>query len=239
MPVQLKNVKAIVAGGTGAVGEGIVKALMREGATVIVPVRDIRKADNLKDFVSGLKKGELHIIPANISDYQSARAFFDKAIADFNKIDIAVAALGGFYRGGRLDQVPISEWNSVLQNNLTSHFIFGSLAMNHFYQSKSGMLVQINSSAMENIQTGQGIISMTANAEKTMSLIFANEARGTNVRVYCVALLTPVKTRARGKNVRPNWISADQAGQYIIRLFRKKALDIDQPVHLLTSAEQI
>lgn len=220
-------------------GEGIVKALMREAATVIVPVRDIRKAESLKEYVSGLKKGALHIIPANVSDYQSAKAFFDKTISDFKKIDIAIAALGGWYPGGRLDQMPVSEWNSALQNNLTSHFIFASLAMNHFYKTKSGMLVQINSRAMEHIQSGQGILSLTSSAEKTMSLIFADEARGTNVRVYCVALFTPVKTRARGKNVKPEWISAEQAGQYIIKLYRKKVPFLDEPVHRLTSAAQI
>lgn len=235
MALRLKNINAVVAGGTGAVGEGIVRALMKEGATVMVPVRDIRKADKLQEYVAGLKKGQLHLIPANISDYQSARAFFDKAIADFGKIDIAVASLGGWYQSGRFDQLSIADWNSILQNNLTAHFIFAKLAMNHFYATKTGMLVQINSGALEQ---AHGALSLVANAEKTMSLILANEAKGAKVRVYCLALMTPVKTRVRGKNVKHDWVSAEQAGEYIVRLFQKKAPLPEEPVHKLTSSAQ-
>jgi len=52
-----KNV--VVAGGTGRVGEGLVRSFLLEGAQVIVPVRSTAKDQRLRSYVEGVDTGRL------------------------------------------------------------------------------------------------------------------------------------------------------------------------------------
>lgn len=47
----LQNKIAVVLGGTGGVGEGIVKSLLSAGATVVVPTRTEYKMRKLKSYI--------------------------------------------------------------------------------------------------------------------------------------------------------------------------------------------
>ena len=48
---KLEGKTAFVAGGTGGVGEGIVRAFLDEGATVVVPSRKQENLDQLRGYL--------------------------------------------------------------------------------------------------------------------------------------------------------------------------------------------
>ena len=41
-----------------------------------------------------------------------------------SKVDLAVACLGGWYYGYPLHLMPLSDWKRLLEDNLTTHFLF-------------------------------------------------------------------------------------------------------------------
>jgi predicted dinucleotide-binding enzyme len=53
-----KECVAVVAGGTGSVGEGLVRSLMQAGGEVVVPYRNVRKKNAQSDWVSAEQLGE-------------------------------------------------------------------------------------------------------------------------------------------------------------------------------------
>ena len=48
---RLDGKNVVVAGGTGRVGEGLVRSFLLEGAQVIVPVRSVSKEQRLRSYL--------------------------------------------------------------------------------------------------------------------------------------------------------------------------------------------
>lgn len=58
---------AVVAGGAGGVGEGIVRALLKNGATVVVPSRTKYKLDRLKEYTADIPNGTLITVTGGVN----------------------------------------------------------------------------------------------------------------------------------------------------------------------------
>jgi NADP-dependent 3-hydroxy acid dehydrogenase YdfG len=53
---KLDSKIALIAGGTGSVGEGIVRAFLKQGATVVVPSRTAERLEQLRGYLGELAK---------------------------------------------------------------------------------------------------------------------------------------------------------------------------------------
>lgn len=217
-----KNV-AVVAGGTGAVGEGIVKVLASKGWSVVVPVRSQEKGTLLKERIKD--QGNLHLVKVDIGKNGGSRELKEWALAKFGRIDLGIASLGGWFQGSRLDQMTRAEWQRVMDNNLNSHFFFAREMMQYFHHKNHGTYIMINGGAAEMIVPGAGAMSIIANAQLVMTQILAKEAHGTDIDVYSIMAITPVITRTRTTG-EPDWISAEEIGEYSISLFTQKSQEI-------------
>nr|HQV33224.1 SDR family NAD(P)-dependent oxidoreductase [Calditrichia bacterium] len=165
---QLDGKIAVVAGGTGQVGEGIVKRLIQAGATVIVPVRSKNAANQLAGYLDSLPDKRLVLIEGDLSNAESAALFRNELLRKFSRIDLAVASLGGWWKGRKLHEVNLDDWESILSNNLTSHFIAGKTFLSIFLQQHQGMYVMVNGAASETVVPGSAPISVVAAAQSMM-----------------------------------------------------------------------
>ena len=105
---KLAGKNIVVAGGTGRVGEGLVRAFLLEGAQVIVPVRSTAKDQRLRSYVEGIETGKLFCLPTHVGEEGSIQEFRKRVLAEFKRIDLAVACLGGWYYGYPPRPPPIS-----------------------------------------------------------------------------------------------------------------------------------
>ena len=72
---ELEGKNVVVAGGTGRVGEGLVRSFLLEGAQVIVPVRSTAKDQRLRSYVEGADKGLLVCMPTHVGEEDSIQEF--------------------------------------------------------------------------------------------------------------------------------------------------------------------
>jgi len=93
--MKLDKAKIVVAGGTGGVGEGIVRAFLKQGAHVVVPSRSESKLKGLREYVSDIGTGELVTLVGSLSNPSEADALRDKVYNRMDEVDVAVASLGG------------------------------------------------------------------------------------------------------------------------------------------------
>ena len=93
---SLEGAKIVVAGGTGAVGEGIVRALLKQGASVLVPSRSEERLRDLVAYCRDVATGELLTLVGDLGDEASARALQNRIFERYRELDVAVAALGGW-----------------------------------------------------------------------------------------------------------------------------------------------
>lgn len=228
---------AVVAGGTGRVGEGIVKTLLRRGARVFVPVRSEEKQRRLEEYVGN--DDRLVCIPAQLGDEESVARFRASVCERVDHLDLAVASVGGWYYGYSLHRMPTEDWHAVLHDNLTTHFLFMRAFLSLLHNQSDGTFVMINGGAADVPAPDAGIISVVAAAQKMMSCVLAEEAHGTNVRVYCLEAFHPVRTRRRGSEDSEDWVSAEQLGDYVVRLYHGAVANRNDVVHTIYSAADV
>ena len=236
---KLEGKTIVVAGGTGRVGEGLVRSFLLEGARVIVPVRSTAKDQRLRSYVEGIDTGKLVCLPTHVGDEASIREFRKRVLEEFERIDLAVACLGGWYYGYPLHRMPYRDWQMILHDNLDTYFLFMKNFLSILHEQNQGMYVMINGSPSEMIIPEEGATSIVAAAQAMMSRALAEEARSTGVRIYSVMVYNPVRTRDRGQNVMPDWPSAEDLGTYIVKLYTNSAPNLDQTIHKIHTVDDI
>ena len=111
---------AVVTGAGTGIGAASAVALAREGWAVVIAGR---RPEPLTDLAGAHPDLKLHPIPADVSSEESVRALFDGAVAAYGRVDLLFnnAGMGGPPRD--LDEIPLAEWQAVVDVNLTGAFL--------------------------------------------------------------------------------------------------------------------
>lgn len=222
---DLTEKTALILGGTGGVGEGVVHTLLELGATVVATGRDPRRLD---DFANRNKSTSLSVITLDgSSDDLPDRAV---GIADqFGPFDAVIVSIAsrGKHGGKPLLTLTDTEWSDLLDDNLTAVF----RAYRAFVPSlrPDGLLLQLNGASADIAFPGNAVVALTAAAGKSMTRTLAVELHDTKLRVYEV-ILGVVRTRARqlaGIDNR-HWIDGQEVGVHIAELMAKTSPLLDE-----------
>lgn len=236
---QLDDKNVVVAGGTGRVGEGLVRSFLLEGAQVIVPVRSTGKDQRLRSYVEGIETGKLFCLPTHVGEEDSIQEFRKRVLEQFKRIDLAVACLGGWYYGYPLHRMPYRDWQMILHDNLDTHFLFMKHFLSILHDQNDGVFVMINGSPSEMIIPEEGATSIVAAAQAMMSRVLSEEAKTSGVQIYSLTVYNPVRTRDRGQTVMPDWPTAEDLGTYIVKLFSRSAPNLEQTIHKIRTVDDI
>jgi NAD(P)-dependent dehydrogenase (short-subunit alcohol dehydrogenase family) len=214
--MNIENSKILVAGGTGALGEGIVRTLMLQGAHVLVPTRDPQKVEKLRDYVTDVTSGSLEGVTGSLSTPENA-AQLAESIARSGPLNAIVASIGGWTQGHGIVDVPFDVWEKVISDNLTTHF----LAMKYLSPLLIGKAayVHMNGMSAEMAWPSAGPIAAMAAAQKSLALTFAEESNK-KFNVYEV-ILPPVNTRALQGRGRPEWPTAEEVGRFVVDILER------------------
>lgn len=214
------NIKTyVVAGASGAVGEGIVAELLKNGQKVVAILRNEARAETLTNYLQseGISIEALVCLFNSFSNELEVNELTEKLT--LLKIDVAVASLGGWYHGKKLFQVPNQDIEQAIQGGLLSHLYFAKAVLPIFEQQNAGDFVMINGGASEFVAPHSGIISIVAAAQKMMTQVLFQEFKNTGVRVHAVAAFDLVKTRQRPDN-QNLWLSPKEITEYILKLIQ-------------------
>lgn len=230
--MKLQGKTAVVLGGAGGVGEGIVKTLLREGATVVVPTRSAHKIDRLREYVSDVHTGKLVTHLGSVDTEaagQQLAAFLQK---EWKQIDIAVASLGGWHQGTPVYSYPTEQWQRILNDNLTSHF-FAIKTLVPLLNPTEGYYFHINGFSADEPYPMAGPVAMAAAAQKSLIQTLAKEVDKTGLQIFEL-ILGPMKTRDRLKHGhgQPDWYTPEEIGEHIAN---QVGLRQEKVVHYLLS----
>jgi NAD(P)-dependent dehydrogenase (short-subunit alcohol dehydrogenase family) len=113
---------ALIAGGAGTVGSGIVHAFLQAGATVIVPSRDRARLDALRDALD--ERERVIGIEADVATPEGAARVRAAVERDHGgQIDHLVTSLGGAWQGKPLRELDLDAFRAVLHEYCGSHFV--------------------------------------------------------------------------------------------------------------------
>lgn len=201
----------LVAGGAGAVGEGIVTALLDAGATVAVPSRDQSSLDRLRDSVGGADR--LLGLVGEVADPADAERVRDEVIGTLGPPHAVVVAIGGWASGPNLADTTLPEWDAILARNLRTHQVVASTYV-PLLRGRPGATygVIIGDTALAPA-AGAGPVSVTAAAELMAARVLGVEEHAAGVQVLAF-ILAPVITRNRPKGP-PEWYTAREVGEVV------------------------
>lgn len=230
---RLTGKVALVAGGTGSVGEGIVRALLKAGCVVLVPVRSEARARKLAGYVSDVAEDRLITIQEDFGSETGANFLLDTVKWRYPELELVVAVPGEWWQGPPLNAVELTEWKTILRNNLTAHLIIARVFLTYLLAQNRGMYVMINSPAAEQPVPNAGVTSVLAAAQKMMAQVFARENENAKVRIHSLIVKKPVFTRKQPAAGGYEGKTAEQSGEYIVNLYTGAVPNPDDLFHYL------
>ncbi|MBE9206950.1 SDR family oxidoreductase [Nostoc sp. LEGE 06077] len=213
---QLENKVALILGGAGNVGEGVVRAFLKAGAIVAVPSRKPEKLEELRTYLGELAHPEKFIpIVGEITQIESAESIRDQLLQQFGQLDAVVASLGGWWFGNKpVTEVSITEWQQYLDSNLTSHFIAARTFLPVLKENKGTSYTFIGGAAAEVPIPNVSPVSIPAAGQLMLAQVLMQENKGSTVRINEVIVHSWVATRTTKERSQSTWISADDIGEF-------------------------
>jgi 2-deoxy-D-gluconate 3-dehydrogenase len=142
-PFDLKDRVAVVTGGNGGIGLGMVRGLAQAGARVVVAARNVEKSGVA---VAALRAqgSDAWALAVDVTDEKSVHDLFAQCVARCGRVDILVNNAGTNIRHMPQD-FPPSDWHTVMDTNLTSTFLCARAAYPHMKRGGGGKIVNIGS----------------------------------------------------------------------------------------------
>jgi len=141
--LKLDGRVAVVIGGTSGIGQAIAHGLAEAGADVVPSSRRLDAVEVAAGEIEALGRRSLRV-SSDVTDRASLQHLLDSVVKAFGKVDILVNAAGRTKRTPVLD-VTESEWNEILETNLTGALRAGQIFGRHMVERRYGRIINIAS----------------------------------------------------------------------------------------------
>lgn len=134
---------AVVVGGTSGIGRAIALGLAEAGADVVATSRRLEECNKAAEAIQALGRRSLSTA-CDVMNRESVQRVHDQVAAAFGRIDILVNAAGITKRVPTLD-CPESDWNNILETNLTGALRCCQIFGRGMIERKYGRIINIAS----------------------------------------------------------------------------------------------
>lgn len=185
--------RAIITGASSGIGRATALAFAKAGIDVALVSRS---QDQMEAVVNAAKEVgvEAKAYPLDLAKIEQVKLKIEEIVQDFGLINILVNNAGIGYTNS-LSDTCLSDWQQVINLNLTSVFqcVLGVLPqMRH---SGEGIIINVASIAANNPFPGWGAYSVSKAGVVTFSKVLAAEERANGIRVMTIspgAVNTPI-----------------------------------------------
>jgi len=210
----LAGKKAVVTGGSRGIGNAIVAAFLREGATVYGLSRTPAENQAELEAIAREAGGAFSWRAADITREEDVTKTMDAILAEAGGIDVLVNN-AGITRDGLIFRMPTSDWEEVLKANLTSAFLTSRAAARVMIKQRRGSIINISS--VSGIMGNAGQVNYSASKAGLIgfSKSLAREVASRGVRVNAIApgFIETDMTKALGDKARESLVTQIPLGR--------------------------
>ncbi len=142
---DLSGKTAIVTGGSRGIGKEMAEGLAEAGASLMLCARrEEWLSETLEEFRGKGFRVEGKV--ADVSKAEDVQAVVDETIKIFGKIDVLVNNAGISW-GAMPEEMPLAQWQKVLDVNLTGCFLFAQIVGREMLKNNGGSIINIASIA--------------------------------------------------------------------------------------------
>ena len=179
---DLTGKTALVTGASGGIGAEIARALHGAGAAVGLSGTRVEPLEALAAELGA----RAHVLPCDLSDPEAVEALPKAAAAALGSVDILVNN-AGITRDGLMMRMPDSDWQSVIDVNLTATFRLTRAVLRGMMKARWGRIVSITSVVGAAGNPGQANYAAAKAGVVGMSKSLAIEVASRGITVNCVA----------------------------------------------------
>ncbi len=212
------NTIILVTGGTGFLGQEIVKAFLATGAQVWV---NYRSESKLSALTQAVQSTQLHGVFADLTQEDSVKALFAEITSRTGKLDVVVHAAGGFWMGGEIADTPLQQFHQMLQMNLLTTFLVTRQAFALMKKNGGGVIFTVASKTAEEFPAQMGAYSTSKAAVIALTRTLANEGKPYGIRANVILpsiIDTPANRQAMPKADTSAWVKPEEIAQTIVHL---------------------
>ncbi len=231
MRFGLENKICLVTGGSRGIGLEIARALLREGAKVIICGR---KQDGLDSAIAELGGGNsLMTVAAHIAKPEDVDKLFETIQEVHGRLDILINNVGMNLMTPAIADLDPTMWQKIIESNLTGTFLCARKAAAMMRAQGEGKIVSISSIAGRKASPGMGIYGIAKSGIEMLTQVLSAEMAPFNVQVNAVA---PAMVRTDFS--KPFWGNEDLLGHIVSTIPMGRIAEIDdvvKPVLFLAS----
>ena len=197
--MQIENSVIVITGGAGGLGLAMAKRLAERKAKLALIDHNYEALEQAvktlnKTITVGEAVSDIRTYACDITDEKGVENLFKLILSDFGKID-GLVNNAGIIRDGLLiraqngevtQKMPLSDWQAVINVNLTGVFLCGREAASAMVLSGGGCIINISSiSAQGNM--GQTNYSATKAGVNAMTVTWSKELARYGIRSVSIA----------------------------------------------------
>jgi NAD(P)-dependent dehydrogenase (short-subunit alcohol dehydrogenase family) len=200
----------LVAGGTGALGAGVLEELVADGYDVTATWVEERERSRVEESFGDRVK----LVQADLFDADAAAA----AVAAVDDLGAVVNLVGGFSMGSKVHETEPEQFDSMLRLNLTPGFLLAHAAMPRLVEAGGGSYVGVSSRAALRPFAGAAGYIVGKAAVIAFVQALAADYRDAGVRANCVVpstIDTPANRRDMPDADHSKWVPPAEIGRVI------------------------
>lgn len=215
---KLNGKVCLIAGGTGSVGEGIVKEFLKAGATVIVPSRSQEKLAALRTFVGPLADARLELLVGNLGEQAGAEQIRDQVLGRWGALHAVVASLGGTWEERLpLLKIPLETFRTYQENNFNAHLVTARTFLPVLTRHPGSSYTLLGGASAVIPVPLYSPVAINSAAQLMMAKLLMAEMKDAPVRINQV-MFGYIHTRVRAAYAKPEWITAEEVGEFLAYL---------------------
>ena len=183
--MNLSGRVAFVTGASQGIGYGCARKLAEAGATVAVAARNQPKLEGLVAQITATG-GQSAWFVMDVGEEEQIKTAFKAAIAQFGKIDILVNN-AGITRDQLVMRMKRTDWDSVLNTNLTSAYLCTQQVMSSMLKQRWGRIINITSIFGQMGQAGQANYAASKAGLIGLTMAIAREVGSRGITSNAVA----------------------------------------------------
>jgi NAD(P)-dependent dehydrogenase (short-subunit alcohol dehydrogenase family) len=166
---RLDGKRALITGGSRGLGRAMAQALAEAGADLVLVGREQAPLDAAARELGVLKR-RVDVVRADMGTPGEAQKTCERILSDFGPIHISINNVGGRRISIPTEQLPLEDWQRIIDLNVTSTFLCCKLIGGEMVKRSSGRIINIASIA--GIIASKGIHGRTYETAKAAIMAF-------------------------------------------------------------------
>jgi len=176
----------IVTGGTRGIGGAVSESFLASGASVIaIYAGNEESAEKFQKKNSGYS-ANLETVKLNVADYESVEKFFDGFEEKHPKLDVLINC-AGIRRDGIVGMMKPSDWQDVIDINLTGTFNMSKFSVLEMMRKKYGRIINITSPSGRIGIEGQANYAASKAGQVAFTKSLSKETASRKITVNCIS----------------------------------------------------